>query len=138
MEENILRELLLMHDDQIRQALGTRIKELRKQNRWTQKELASKIGVRFPQLNKYEGGLHVPPVDKLIRLAEVFQITLDYLITGQQLDGTPLHNHRLLERFRELEHVTADDQETVIKLIDAVIAKRKMELVLRPLDKVVG
>ena len=39
----------------------------------------------------------------------------------------PIHNTRLIQRFQELESFTPDDQETVIKLIDAMIVKRRVE-----------
>jgi len=57
-----------MEDNEIRKAFGERIKRLRKQKKWTQKELAAKLEIGFSQFNKYECGLHVHPVEKLIQL----------------------------------------------------------------------
>jgi transcriptional regulator with XRE-family HTH domain len=115
----------IMMDNDMRKGLGLRIKQLRKQHKWTQKELAAKIDVRFPQLNKYESGLHAPPVEKLVKIAEVFDTTVDFLLTGNRSEQRPLHNLRLLERFRALEEFNAEDQEAVIKLIDAMIVKTR-------------
>ncbi len=125
----------IMLTGEIRKGLGLRIKELRKQNKWTQKALAAKLDMHFAQLNKYECGLNSPPLEKLVELAEVFNTTVDYLLTGNRSDEQPLHNLRLLERFRELEAVNAGDQETVINLIDAVIVKSKVEGAVKPLRK---
>lgn len=125
----------IMQNKEILKAFGKRIKELRKQKGWTQKELAAQIDVRFAQLNKYECGLHVPPLEKIIGLAEVFDTTVDYLLTGGNSEETPLHNIRLLERFQALEDFKAEDQETVIKLIDAMIVKNKVEGALNPFEK---
>lgn len=111
----------------IRKAFGKRIKKLRKQRKWTQKELAAKLNVRFPQLNKYEGGLHVPPLEKIIQLAEIFDITVDYLLTGNHSEEKPLHNIRLLERFHAMENFHNEDLEAIIRLIDAFIVKNKVE-----------
>ncbi len=122
----------IMLDSDIRKGLGLRIKELRKQHKWTQKELAAKLDMHFAQLNKYEGGLHAPPLEKIVELAEIFDTTVDYLLTGNRTDERPLHNLRLLERFRELEEVNAGDQETVINLIDAMIVKSKVEGAIKP------
>jgi len=129
---------IIMVTDQLRKNFGIRIKELRKNKKWTQKELANKIDVRFPQLNKYECGLHTPPMDKLVKLSEVFDTTIDYLLTGNRTEERPLHNLRLLERLQELEEFASDDQETVIKLIDAMIVKNKVEGAIKPFEKKVG
>jgi transcriptional regulator with XRE-family HTH domain len=122
----------IMMDNDMRKGLGLRIKQLRKQHKWTQKELAAKTDVRFPQLNKYECGLHAPPVEKLVKIAEVFDTTVDFLLTGNRSEQRPLHNLRLLERFRALEEFNAEDQEAVIKLIDAMIVKNKVEGAINP------
>ena len=132
----MIQELMTaMQDQQIRKAFGVRVKEFRKRRKWTQKELAAKLDIRFPQLNKYECGLHVPPVEKLIELAELFDCTVDYLLTGNRSAERPLHNVRLMKRFQELERFEADDQEAVIKLIDALIVKNKVEGAIKPLEQ---
>lgn len=128
----------IMVTDQLRKNFGVRIKELRKSKKWTQKELANKLDVRFPQLNKYECGLHTPPMDKLIKMSEVFDTTIDYLLTGNRMEDSPLHNLRLLERFQALEDFSNEDQETVIKLIDAMIVKNKVEGAIKPFGQKVG
>jgi hypothetical protein len=42
---------------------------------------------------------------------------------------------RLLERFQALEDFRIEDREAVIKLIDAMIIKNKVEGTLKPLEK---
>ncbi len=60
-------------------------------------------------------------------MAEVLDTTVGYLLTGNRDDARPLHNIRLLERFKALEEFEQSDQETVIKLIDAMIIKQRVE-----------
>lgn len=117
----------IMQDSSIRKAFGERVKQLRKDKGWTQKELGNKIGVTYAQLNKYEGGTNAPPLDKLQTLASALETSIDYLVTGNLAEGMPIHNTRLIQRFQELEGFNPDDQETVIKLIDALIVKRRVE-----------
>ncbi len=74
-------------------------------------------------------------MDKLVRPAEVLDTTTDCLLTGNRSQERPLHNIRLLERFRALEDFQAEDQETVIKLIDAMIIKSKVERAVHPFEK---
>lgn len=121
----------IMQDSSIRKAFGERLKQLRKDKAWTQKELGNKIGVTYAQLNKYEGGTNAPPLDKLHALASALETTIDYLVTGNLSEHMPIHNTRLIQRFQELESFNPEDQETVIKLIDAMIVKRRVEGAVR-------
>lgn len=123
-----------MSDLDLRKQFGPRLKVLRKQKNWAQKELAAKVEIRFEQLNKYESGLNTPPAEMLIKLADVLGISVDYLLTGNPVEDSPLASSRLFKRFQELERLPADDQETVIKVIDAMIAKHRMETAMLPLD----
>ena len=127
--------VLVMHDDVLRKAFGARLKVLRKQKNWAQKELAAKVGVRFQQLNKYESGLNIPPADMLIKLADALDVTVDFLLTGNPIEDSPLTSTRLFKRFQVLERLAADDQELVIKVIDAMIAKQRMESALVSVDQ---
>ena len=48
------------------------------------------------------------------------------------LQDRSLYNLRLLKRSRELEDFEAEDQDVVIKLIDAMIVKNKVEGAITP------
>ena len=123
-----------MHDAALRKEFGARLKALRKQKNWSQKELAAKVAIRFQQLNKYESGLNVPPADMLVKLAHTLDVSVDYLLTGNPMEDSPLASSRLFKRFQVLEHLNQDDQDTVIKIIDAMIAKGRVEAALAPVD----
>jgi transcriptional regulator with XRE-family HTH domain len=126
--------LMALQDPDFRKTFGGRLKDLRKQKRWSQKELATKVEIRFQQLNKYESGLNLPPAEMLIKLADALSTSVDYLLTGNPVEESPLSNNRLFKRFRAIERFDRDDQETVITLIDAMIAKQQMQSALQPLD----
>lgn len=124
----------LMQDDTIRKDLGQRIKQLRKNKSWTQKELANRIGTSPAQLNKYEAGQNTPPLDKLILFAEILNTTVDFLITGDISESAPISNTRLVQRLQLIDRFDADEKETVIKLLDAMIAKHNMESTVKKLN----
>jgi transcriptional regulator with XRE-family HTH domain len=126
--------VVIMNDVVLRKQFGARLKVLRKKNNWAQKELAAKVDIRFQQLNKYESGLNIPPAEMLVKLADVLDVSVDFLLTGNPVEDSPLASSRLFKRFQVLERLAADDQETVIKVIDAMIAKQRMETALTPLD----
>jgi len=54
---------------------------------------------------------------------------------GNRNQKQPLHNMRLIERLKELEGFDSDDQEAIIKMIDAMIIKRRVEGVVAPIDQ---
>jgi len=61
--------------------LDKRIKELRKQRSWSQQKLAEKTNLSFNVITKIEQGLTKHPTLKtLLKLADVFNISLDELI----------------------------------------------------------
>lgn len=68
--------------------LSKRIKELRKQKGYTQKEFADFIGVGQTTIANYEKGLRVPDTEKLNKIADYFQVTLDYLLGREEKDLT--------------------------------------------------
>jgi len=108
---------------------------MRKHRHWTQKELANRVDIRFQLLNKYEGGQHIPPADTLIRLAKALDTTVDYLLTGDPVKDEPLANANLYRRFKTLEALSDEDRNTVISVIDAIIAKRQVENAIKPVDQ---
>lgn len=124
---------IVMQDSVLRKAFGSRLKQLRKQHHWPQKELAAKVDIRFQLLNKYEGGQHIPPAETLIKLAQALDTSVDYLLTGNPMEDSPLSNAGLFNRFKALEQFDEDDKATVIKVIDALIAKRQVEDALKPI-----
>jgi transcriptional regulator with XRE-family HTH domain len=126
----------VMQDDAIRKELGLRIKQLRKDKGWTQKELANQVGCSSPQLNKYEAGQNTPPLDRLLQFATALNTTIDFLITGQVSDVAPMSNTRLVQRLQLIDRFNADEKETVIKLLDAMIAKHNMEVTVQQLRDV--
>jgi|SRR5690554_4810265 len=63
--------------------IGLFIKELRKQKRMTQKDLASKIGVSDKAVSKWEVGDNYPDIFLLSNIANVFEISTDELLNCQ-------------------------------------------------------
>lgn len=57
-----------------------RMKELRKERKMTQQELADAFSVRVRTYQGYEYGDSYPEVAKLIALADYFDVSLDYLV----------------------------------------------------------
>ena len=56
-----------------------RLRDLREDRDWKQEEVARRIGVKQTTYSKYELGKINVPLDILIQLAEIYQVSLDYL-----------------------------------------------------------
>ena len=73
---------------------GTMLKELRRRAGLTQKELADKLGLSKAAVSYYEQSLRSPSPEVLIKIAEAFHVTTDYLLglesKRQTLDVTDL------------------------------------------------
>ena len=67
-------------DEKAQLELSTRIVNLRTANGMTQFDLATSIGVQQPAILKWEKGYNCPSIPMLIKLADVFGCTLDYLL----------------------------------------------------------
>ncbi|WP_277063816.1 helix-turn-helix domain-containing protein [Schaalia cardiffensis] len=65
-------------------SLEARIKNLRKQSGMSQESMGERIGVSRQAITKWENGTGVPDVSNLIAIAELFQVSLDELLSGEK------------------------------------------------------
>ncbi|KSU18282.1 helix-turn-helix domain-containing protein [Lactococcus lactis] len=64
------------------------LKTLRKKNSLTQKELAEKVGVKQNSYANWENGNREPNIEMLVRIADYFDVSLDYLLGGKMKNIT--------------------------------------------------
>ena len=64
--------------------LGDKLSKLRKENNYTQEQLADVLGVSRQAISKWESNITYPETDKLIRISELFDCSLDYLLKGAE------------------------------------------------------
>ena len=64
--------------------IGDTISQLRKEKGWTQAELASKLLVSDKAVSKWESNKGEPSIEFLPILAQLFDVSLDYLMTGKE------------------------------------------------------
>ena len=92
--------------------LGTRIKELRKEFGMSQVDLAMRMEVTKQTISNWENENIQPSIDMLVDLANVFNVTTDYLlglddVPRLSIEGLPLsfaaHLAQIIEDFRNLE-----------------------------------
>lgn len=64
--------------------LGEMIYRLRTEKQMSQGELAEMLEVSRQSISKWENNSAVPELDKLIRLSEIFEVSLDELVKGEE------------------------------------------------------
>ncbi|PFY15939.1 transcriptional regulator [Bacillus toyonensis] len=65
-------------------SIGEQLKKLRESKEFSQEDVAKKIGVTRQAVYKWENDKSYPDIDNLILLSEMYNVTLDELIKGNQ------------------------------------------------------
>ena len=60
--------------------LGEKLSKLRKENNYTQEQLADILGVSRQSISKWESDIAYPETDKLIKMGKLFDCSMDYLL----------------------------------------------------------
>ncbi len=79
---------------------GERLRLLRKSNRLTMEEVGRRIGIAKSSYAGYESEHRMPPLDKLQKLASMYDVSTDYII-GLTDDPDPKKDRRNLKEFIE-------------------------------------
>ena len=67
-------------------SIGQRISELRKESGLSQEYVAEKIGVSRQAVSKWENDTTAPDTYNLIALAEMFDVSVEYIATGKKAE----------------------------------------------------
>lgn len=65
--------------------LGENIVRLRTNKNWSQSDLAEALEVSRQSVSKWETDTSIPELDKLLKLSELFGVTLDELVNGEEI-----------------------------------------------------
>lgn len=105
---------------------GSIVVELRKQQGISQTDLAGQLGIHKNVLGRYERNEVTPSIEIARKIADILDVSLDYLTgkTDVQLD------HDTHRRILEVSKFEEDDREHIFSVIDAFIAKRKIQSIL--------
>lgn len=116
--------------------LGATIKELRKKQKLTQKELANKLNVSEASMSKYEANTATPQFETLRSLAVIFNVSMDTLCGTPQSGMLSIHGlseeqikivGELIDKLRThnltAKHTIVPEEYTLIGQIVAAFAK---------------
>lgn len=63
---------------------GERLYKLRNKNNMSQGDLANKLDVSRQTISKWENNMCLPETEKLVQLSEIFNISIDYILKGEE------------------------------------------------------
>lgn len=84
---------------------GSRIRELRKKANLTQNQMSEDLHISVDHLRSIENGRRIASIDLMVELAELFGVSLDYLILGRSVSQSQLHAEfrAVISRLEQLE-----------------------------------
>lgn len=90
------------------------LRKLRKQKKLSQQKLGAMLGYGCTAVTNYESGRNTPSLEDLMKLATIFEVTLDELAGFPSKAKRSEQEEQLLQDFRNLNE---REQEFVLKLI---------------------
>lgn len=105
---------------------GSIVVELRKQNKISQTDLATKLGIHKNVLGRYERNEVLPSIEIARKIADILDVSLDYLTgkTDVEMDKD------IQKRILEVSKFDDEDRKNIFSVIDAFIAKRKIQSIM--------
>ena len=71
-----------------------KLQYLRKQNHWTQEQLAEKLYVSRTAVSKWESGKGYPNIESLKAISKIFGVSIDELLSSEELIAAAETEHR--------------------------------------------
>ncbi|MBR0352024.1 MAG: helix-turn-helix transcriptional regulator [Oscillospiraceae bacterium] len=71
------------------------IKDIRLRKGLTQSDVAAALGVSSVVYSRYETGKRQPSIDMLIQMADIFGVTVDFLLGRQDIEDSTLSDYEL-------------------------------------------
>ena len=102
-----------------------RLKDLRRQAGLTQVDVAEKLGISQPAYASWERGVKKPTQENLVKIAQILNVSVDYLVGNSEEKLDELDNIELL--FRMNSKGLTDEEKKVFKkeLIEFMEERKK-------------
>jgi len=110
------------------ESFGGRLARLRPAAGYTQRELASEIGISHRMVAYYEKEAGHIPIDLLPLLARTLEVSADQLLGIEKIKtNSRVRDTRLWRRFSQIEKLPPSDRKPLVHLIDTFLKGKKAE-----------
>lgn len=114
--------------------LADKIMNLRKQNGWSQEQLAEELGVSRQSVSKWESGMSIPDLDKILKMSTLFGVSTDYLLKDENEKETSSETKDVIvDCIREISLEEANTYMDLVERISEKIALGVMLCILSPI-----
>lgn len=105
--------------------IGRRLRELRKRRGLTQTEVGKQLGVDQTVVSNYERGAARVHGALIAGFAKILRVSADEILGLKE--GTPKapRNGRLIRRLERVEELSAADQRSVLRYLDALVERQR-------------
>lgn len=125
------------------------LRELRKNKKLSQKEVAAYLNIPATTYNTYESGRTEPPIEILVRLSHWYEVSVDFIVQRDRTYRTAEDVAKMLEEYKaqltELDKQIAEQGETsptllafrdtLEQMVDALISCTQKAEVKQALDE---
>jgi len=121
--------------DKYEQHFPTVLRALMEENKTTQKDLAEFIKVRPQTLSLYCSGETQPNGEKLLKIAEYYHVTVDYLLTGTVIENIPIYkmlgfSENTVENLRLVKDGYFEDTPEMLAMLDCLLSDKDFYIAL--------
>ena len=119
------RKMLLKEDVE---SFGERLARLRKAAGFSQRELATELGISYRMVAYYEGETEHPPTHLLPHLAKALGVSADELMGLEKTKKNGrTQDTRLWRRFSQVEKLPPPKRKQIVQILDAFLGSEKVK-----------
>ena len=94
-----------------------RLKHLRKDKHLTQVQVAERIGVTASMVSSYETDIRLPSYGVMLRIADVFGVSVDYLLGRQK------------KRFGDISDLSEEEASVVCDMVNILRSRKQVTFI---------
>lgn len=107
--------------------------KLRKNNNWSQEELAELIGVSRQSVSKWEVAQSIPDLNKIVKLSELFDVSTDFLLKDNIEEIDRIYLQEEIENIHSVSVEEANDFLSIKKKTSKKIALATFLCIISPI-----
>ncbi|PHM49632.1 Repressor of flagellae, MrxJ [Xenorhabdus miraniensis] len=105
-------------------SIANRLIALRKQKGLSQQALADAIGIHVTQVKRYEGGISLPSLEAVKKIAKTLRVTTDSLIFE---DNELQPDSDLALQFQAISNMQPEQRQVIKEVLEGMIIKYEAE-----------